>query len=58
MWIRQEHKAGRVTASYLPSADMTADGLTKALPTQAHRRFVAAVRLEDIGDILLEGKDY
>ena len=47
-----------MTASYLPTADMTADGLTKALPTQAHRRFVAAVRLEDIGDILLEGKDY
>jgi hypothetical protein len=57
MWIRQEHKAGRVTASYLPSADMTADGLTKALPAQSHKRFVAAVRLVEIGDILLEEKD-
>ena len=47
-----------MTASYLPTVDITVDGLTKALPTQAHRRFVTAVRLEDIGDILLEGKDY
>lgn len=31
-WIRQEVSTGRISVEYTPTADIIADGLTKALP--------------------------
>ena len=47
-WLRQEVQAGRVHIEWVPSADMPADGLTKALPRQKHERFITQLNLVDI----------
>ena len=47
-WLRQEVQAGRVHIEWVPSANMPADGLTKALPRQKHERFIAQLNLVDI----------
>jgi hypothetical protein len=47
MWLKQEHAKGTFTVTYLPTSEMPADGLTKALPRQAHERFLAHLNLHD-----------
>ncbi len=47
-WLRQEVQAGWVYIKWILSADMPADGLTKALPCQKHERFLAQLNLIDI----------
>ncbi|RMZ79296.1 hypothetical protein DV736_g6685, partial [Chaetothyriales sp. CBS 134916] len=44
-WARQEVQNGTFTVEYLPTAEMPADGLTKALPKVKFRRFVALLPL-------------
>jgi hypothetical protein len=39
MWIKQEYRKGRFEIQYIPTADMPADGLTKALPKQPFIHF-------------------
>ncbi|EKG09075.1 Reverse transcriptase RNA-dependent DNA polymerase, partial [Macrophomina phaseolina MS6] len=39
-WLRQEALAGNIHFRWTPTADMIADGLTKALPKQKHQAFV------------------
>src|SRR5262249_43723766 len=39
-WLRQEVQAKRLSIDYLPTAEMPADGLTKALPKQKFQVFV------------------
>ena len=40
MWLCQEVQQGRLRVNWLPTDDMPADGLTKALPRQKHEVFV------------------
>ena len=54
-WLRQEVQAKRLAIEYLPSSEMPADGLTKALSVQKFRIFVQQLGLVDIKDLL---KDY
>lgn len=53
-WLRQEVQAGRLSTAWIPTADMPADGLTKALPRQKHEKFVKQLGLVDIGHLLEE----
>jgi hypothetical protein len=43
--IRQEVEEGRLQLSYIPTDRMPADGLTKALKTPVHTRFVRLLTL-------------
>ena len=51
-WLRQEVQEGRLAIEYLPSSQMPADGLTKALSVQKFRIFVQQLGLMDIKDLL------
>ena len=51
-WLRQEVQADRLRIEWVRTADMRADGLTKALPTQKHRKFVEDLGLVDVKDLL------
>ena len=53
-WLRQEVSNGRLDIQYLPTTDMPADGLTKALSPQKFRIFVQQLGLVDIKDRLKE----
>ena len=55
-WLRQEVQDKRLSIEYLPTADMPADGLTKALPVQKFRIFVQQLGLVDITGRLKEYK--
>jgi Reverse transcriptase (RNA-dependent DNA polymerase) len=47
-WLRQEAQANRIKLRWIPSADMPADGLTKALTEQKHVAFLKQLNLIDI----------
>ena len=51
-WLRQEVREERINIKWVPTADMTADGLTKALPRQKHETFVQQLNLVDIKDLI------
>jgi hypothetical protein len=55
-WLRQEVRAGSTAIQWLATADMPADGLTKALPKQKHAAFVEQLHLVDISS-RIEGKE-
>jgi hypothetical protein len=44
-WLRQEAQTGSITIEWCPTDQMTADGFTKALPPQLHRRFIKQLGL-------------
>lgn len=44
-WLRQEVQEGCLRIEWVRTADMTADGLTKALPRQKHDIFVQQLGL-------------
>ena len=48
-WLRQEVQAGNIDVHWIPTGDMPADGLTKILSRQQHEKFVALLRLVDVG---------
>ena len=48
MWLKQEHAKGTFTVTYMKTSEMPADGLTKALPKQAHERFLTHLNLYDM----------
>ena len=48
MWLRQEVQEGRLHVNWIPTDEMPADGLTKALPRQKHEAFVRQLGLVDI----------
>jgi hypothetical protein len=54
-WLRQEVQAGLIAIQWLATADMPADGLTKALSKQKHAIFVEQLYLVDISS-RIEGK--
>jgi hypothetical protein len=51
-WLRQEHHAGRIRIEWIPTSEMPADGLTKALTHQRHEGFIKLIRLDDITEKL------
>lgn len=51
-WLRQEVQEGRLKIEWTPTAEMRADGLTKALPFQKHQKFVQDLGLVDIKHLL------
>jgi hypothetical protein len=50
-WLRQEAKKGSFEVKYLPTTEMPADGLTKALDRGKFERFVAQLGLTTIPEI-------
>jgi hypothetical protein len=51
-WLRQEVRAGRIAISWVPTASMVADGLTKVLSRQKHENFIRLLRMVDIGYLI------
>ena len=47
MWLRQEYQKGRFDVSYIPTAEMPADGFTKNLSRQQFEHFVSLLNLQD-----------
>jgi hypothetical protein len=51
-WLRQEVQNGRIHVKWVPTTEMVADGLTKALPRQRHAEFIRMLGLEDLTSLL------
>jgi hypothetical protein len=51
-WLRQEVSKKNIQIEWIPTAEMPADGLTKALPRQKHEIFVKQLGLIDIAKLL------
>ncbi|KJZ68672.1 hypothetical protein HIM_11944 [Hirsutella minnesotensis 3608] len=51
-WLRQEVENGTISVNYIPTGEMLADGLTKALSSQPFKAFVERLGLVDIDDRL------
>ena len=47
-WLRQQVQDGRIKLQWVPTADMPADGLTKALLRQKNEEFVRQLNLVNI----------
>ena len=54
MWLRQEVQQQRMHVAWCPTVDMPADGLTKTLVRQKHRRFVKQLGLESVERYITE----
>jgi hypothetical protein len=46
-WLRQEATKGTIAVTYVPSAEMLADGLTKALPSNKWATFLKQLGLAE-----------
>ena len=55
-WLRQERATGRIRVEYVPTKEMVADGLTKALNADNHQKFVAMLKLVGIKS-LIQGQE-
>ena len=53
-WLRQEVQDRRIRINWVSTANMRADGLTKALPRQRHETFIRQLGLVDIGEKLVD----
>ncbi|KAM4058130.1 polyprotein [Hirsutella rhossiliensis] len=51
-WLRQEVANGTIEVTYTPSAELMADGLTKALQGPHFEAFVKQMGLEDVTSLL------
>ena len=47
-WLRQGHKDGKIRLQWVLTAEIPADGLTKALSRQKHKRFIQVSGLVNI----------
>jgi hypothetical protein len=52
LWARQEHAKGSFEVKYLPTGDMPADGLTKALTRQKFEHFRKLLNMKDTGHMV------
>ncbi|KAJ3554331.1 hypothetical protein NPX13_g10642 [Xylaria arbuscula] len=55
-WLRQEVQRETLDVTYVPTGDMIADGLTKALPATKWAGFMTQLRLKDVKARILERK--
>jgi hypothetical protein len=53
-WLRQEVQNERITVCYTKSAEMMADGLTKALQKGAWESFIEQMNLRDVRELIAE----
>ena len=53
-WLRQEARDGRITVDYIPTKQMIANGLTKALSKGEFQEFLQQVNLVDISNQIAE----
>jgi hypothetical protein len=51
-WLRQEVQHQRLQIDWVPTTEMPADGLTKALSTQKHQAFIQQIGLVDIRHLI------
>ena len=51
-WLRQEVQCGSINILWVPTKEMVADGLTKALSAGKHNSFVNMIGLEDQTSLL------
>jgi hypothetical protein len=51
-WLRQEVQSGTVAVHWIPTDAMAADGMTKLLPKDLHKRFIALLGLVDVTDLI------
>ena len=51
-WLRQEVQRQALRVDWVPTSEMIADGLTKALPRQRFERFVDQLGLVDVSGII------
>jgi hypothetical protein len=51
-WLRQEVSKKAIQIEWMPTAEMLADGLTKALSRQKHEIFIKQLGLVDIAKLL------
>lgn len=51
-WLRQEVQNGKFAVQWVPTSEMPADGLTKALTRQNHQSFVEMLGLQDIRHLI------
>jgi hypothetical protein len=53
-WLRQEVQNGKITVCYTKSAELMADGLTKALPKGTWESFIDQMNLQDVRELITE----
>jgi hypothetical protein len=46
-WLREQVQNGNIPVRWIPTASIPADGMTKILSVQSHRKFLAMQRMED-----------
>jgi hypothetical protein len=51
-WLRQMVQNGGLKVTYLPTAEMTADGMTKILPPQKHEHFLGLLRMCNVREMI------
>jgi hypothetical protein len=51
-WLRQEVQNQRVKISWVPIAEMLANGLTKSLPGPKHQEFIKMLNMRDISSFI------
>jgi Reverse transcriptase (RNA-dependent DNA polymerase) len=57
-WLRQAVQEGTIDVIWVPTKEMMADGLTKALPREQFDRSRKQLNLKDIQDLILESRAY
>ena len=57
-WLRQEVQEGRLLIEWIPTSEMPADGLTKALNRQKHQIFIQQLGLVDIKHLIQTIKEW
>jgi len=57
-WLRELVQRNRINIDWVPTANMPADGLTKALPPQKHKKFVEMLGLRDIRTRIEVGNNF
>ncbi|THC87312.1 hypothetical protein EYZ11_013243 [Aspergillus tanneri] len=53
MWLRQEVQNEGIKIEWVPTAEMPADGMTKALSAQRHQEFIKMLGLTDVKSLIL-----
>ena len=54
-WLREQVANEKIKVTWIPTSQMPADGLTKALPRQKHQNFVRQLGLVDLSKLGILG---